>query len=51
VIELGPRDELARREYARVLQTDSGSLLVTMAMKRVQGHTPHPYVPWTRLGG
>lgn len=51
LVQLGPREKIARRDYARVLQMDSGALLVTMAEKRVQGHTPHPHVPWTRTGG
>jgi len=48
LVTLGPRAEIVRRGSARVLQMDSGGLLVTMAEKRVRGHEQHPHVPWSR---
>ncbi|MFO0555150.1 MAG: hypothetical protein U0271_42625 [Polyangiaceae bacterium] len=50
LIELGPIERAARRGIARVLMMEQGTLLITMAEKRVRGHEKNPYVAWARLG-
>lgn len=48
LVMLGPRAAIVRRGSARVLQMESGALLVTMAEKRIRGSEVHPHVPWSR---
>jgi hypothetical protein len=46
-VAIGPPGSGVKRVSARVLQMDSGTILITMGAKRVRGHEPNPYAPWS----